>query len=184
MPGHFLTSTEPLNTFFVPDVAADAIAFKAGESEASHPAVLESSKGALFFGGRGPAPSKADLDDQFLIFQFGKKKTDAAVIESSHVVPDLQGSEERPDVNAALELLSFHVGLEEKVDQDTRATMRIDFGNSPTAQMTEVFTWAVAAGIDLYEKSKKKENQESGIKGNLNKSSATARSKSPAVSAR
>jgi hypothetical protein len=170
MPGYFLTSTEPLTTVFVPEMEATASAFKASEREGSRPVLLESSKGAVFFEGGEQSPSKTELNDQFLVFQFGKKKSDPAIIESSRVVPELQGSEERPDVNARLELLSFHVGHGEKVEPDTRATMRIDFGNSPTAQATEVFTWAVAAGIDLYEKSKKKENQESGIKGDLNKS--------------
>lgn len=171
MEASFNTSTEPLTTFFVSDTEATAAAFKATDDAGPRPGMLESAKGALFFdGGGAAAPSKDDLQDQFLVFQFGKKKSDPAIIESSNVVPDLQGSDDRPDINAGLELVSFHVARGEAIDKDTRATMRIDFGNSPTAQMTEIFTWAVAAGIDLYEKAKKKEGQPSGIKGNLNKS--------------
>lgn len=171
MPAYFNTSTEALTTYFVPELEATGSAFKATDAAGPKPGLLESNKGALFFDGGGAgAPNKDDLKDQFLVFQFGKTKNDPAIIESSSVVPDLKGSDDRPDVHAGLELVSFHVAKGESIDKDTRATMRIDFGNSPTAQMTEMFTWAVAAGIDLYEKTKKKEGQPSGIKGNLNKS--------------
>ncbi|QLE01748.1 hypothetical protein HX109_09325 [Galbibacter sp. BG1] len=102
--------------------------------------------------------SEKDLSNQFIIFQLSDKKEGAAVLESSEVEPSLEGSKEEPDVLVNLEMQSFHIGEDVKIDKKTRATMRINIGKdeSSTNPYFETVFWSIAAGLDLYNKAKNK----------------------------
>jgi hypothetical protein len=70
---------------------------------------------------RGTAP---DLSKQFVIFQLNTAADGPAVLESSKVQPQIDGTAAEPDVLVALELLSLHLGGNEDVEPNTRATLR------------------------------------------------------------
>ena len=71
----------------------------------------------------------------------------------------------------ALELLSFHVGSGEEVDPNTRATLRINFGKdeSSTDKRFDTAFWSIAAGLNLYNQSKKKPVEPKDLKADLHK---------------
>ena len=86
-------------------------------------------KGALLMlTEEGVAVSESEMRDQFIVFQFSSKDTGPRVLETSEVTPSIAGSEDLPDAKARLELTSFHIGKDEDVKKDTKATLRIDFG--------------------------------------------------------
>jgi hypothetical protein len=100
-----------------------------------------------------------DLSTQFIIFQLSNQAKGPAVVESSNVEPAIDGSEDEPDVLVALEMLSFHIGDNEEIAPDTRATMRINFGKdeSSTEKRFDTVFWSIAAGLNLYDEAKKGE---------------------------
>ncbi|MCM5661520.1 hypothetical protein [Galbibacter mesophilus] len=102
--------------------------------------------------------SEKDLSNQFIIFQLSDKKEGAAVLESSEVNPDIEGSEEQPDVLVNLKMQSFHIGDDVKINKRTRATMRINIGKDESSSNSyfETVFWSIAAGLDLYNKTKNK----------------------------
>lgn len=118
---------------------------------------------AVFHDGKPPVPrdelrmigagAEDDWTNQFSIFQFGSDVDGPTLIEPSQVKPSLEGSDAAPDVQAAIELMSFHLGKDEvKVDKDARATMRITFGKDQLSkdEKFDAAFWAIAAGLKLY----------------------------------
>lgn len=118
-------------------------------------------------GGRDRDVAVAD-DSQFVVFQFTKKTGDRTIMDTWRVEPDVDGSEREPDARVQLSLLSFHAGEETK-EKDARATMRITMGEDSTAsRVADVATWAVAAGLKLYDEESSKVAQPAQLSGNLN----------------
>lgn len=106
----------------------------------------------------GTNPSMLDLSDQFVTFQLSNELGKPAILESSQVEPAMKGSNESPDILVNLEMLSFHIGANEEVDKNTRATIRINIGkdeNSRDKYFNTAF-WSIAAGLNLYNEIKNK----------------------------
>ncbi|KPK54490.1 MAG: hypothetical protein AMS22_05765 [Thiotrichales bacterium SG8_50] len=112
-----------------------------------------------------------DLADQFLVFQLSSRVDGPTILEASQIEPKIDGSPEEPDVLAALELLSFHVGSEEDIEGDTCATMRVNFGkdeSSLDSRFDTVF-WSIAAGLKLYDQAKSGRSESKDLKGNFHR---------------
>ncbi|MCP4003746.1 MAG: hypothetical protein GY725_06075 [bacterium] len=98
-----------------------------------------------------------DLEDQFIVFQFNDQDSGKRIIETSSVEPALDGNDDNPDVNARLQLASFHLGTGHNLKEDTRATLRLDFGKDKDSNSSlDTVFWSIAAGMELYEAHKKK----------------------------
>lgn len=105
-----------------------------------------------FIGDDGVVASGSDMADQFVVFQLGENMDGPAILSAEDVKPKLAGSDDEPDVLAKLNLVSFHVGADERIEKGTRATMRINFGKDPssTDRMFDTAFWAIAAGLKLH----------------------------------
>lgn len=99
-----------------------------------------------------PTIDPADMANQFIVFQFSPKADGPSLLESSQVEPVMDGTPAEPDVLMGLEMLSFNLGEAEKVDQHTKATIRINIGKDETSRDKNFDTvfWSIAAGLDLY----------------------------------
>lgn len=120
---------------------------------------LPETRGAVSFTReKGPQLKETDLSNQFITFQLSDKKEGPSILESSEVVPSIKGSEDLPDVLVNLEMQSFHIGNDVDVDKNTRATMRINIGKDESSRDKYFDTafWSIAAGLDLYNKTKSK----------------------------
>jgi hypothetical protein len=104
----------------------------------------------------GVSLSDSDLTNQFIVYQLSKESEGPALLDSTAVIPSIEGSDEQPDVLARLNLVSFHVGDESGIDRSTRATMRITFGKDPasTTRILDTAFWAIAAGLKLHNEGK------------------------------
>ena len=105
----------------------------------------------------------ADSKDLFYCFQLNAKPDGATIIESSKVAPVLSGEDGKSDVYVKAEMLAFHVGDNEDIDRDAKATLRLNIGkddNSTDTRFDKVL-WAIAAGMDLYDDAR---NGRSGAK--------------------
>ncbi|MDP2890477.1 MAG: hypothetical protein Q8P34_16115 [Bacteroidota bacterium] len=105
-----------------------------------------------------PNPSMLDLSNQFVNFQLSNTLDKPSIQESSQVEPILKGSNEQPDMLVNLEMLSFHIGANENIDKNSRATIRINIGkdeNSRDKYFDTAF-WSIAAGLNLYNQAKNK----------------------------
>jgi hypothetical protein len=113
----------------------------------------------------------ADLAKQFVVFQLNPQADGPAVLESSRVDPKIEGSPNEPDVLMALEMVSFHIGSKEPIDPNTRATLRINLGKdeSSTDKRFDTAFWSIAAGLNLYNQSKKAPVQGKELKADLHK---------------
>jgi hypothetical protein len=71
----------------------------------------------------------------------------------------------------ALEMLSFHVGNSERIDPNTRATMRINLGKdeSSTDKRFDTAFWSIAAGFNLYNEAKGKKAEGKELKADFHK---------------
>src|SRR5690606_24981683 len=121
--------------------------------------VLPKSAGAVsFVKDNFPNPSMLDLSNQFVNFQLSNSLDKPSIQESSQVEPILSGSNEQPDMLVNLEMLSFHIGANEKIDKNSRATIRINIGKDETSRDKYFNTefWSIAAGLDLYNQAKNK----------------------------
>ncbi|ELR69295.1 hypothetical protein C900_05179 [Fulvivirga imtechensis AK7] len=105
-----------------------------------------------------PNPSMLDLSNQFVNFQLSNSLDKPSIQESSQVEPVLKGSSEQPDVLVNLEMLSFHIGANEDIDKNSRATIRINIGKDENSRDKNFDTafWSIAAGLNLYNQAKNK----------------------------
>lgn len=131
----------------------------------------DGSSPVAYVGDDGATPAPDDMKDQFVVFQLGDTMDGPAILGAEAVKPKLAGSEEEPDVLAKLHLASFHVGAGEKIDKNTRATMRINFGKDPssTDRMFDTAFWAIAAGLKLYNDSTGKPAQTKDLAADINR---------------
>lgn len=117
----------------------------------------------------GISPTAAELAKQFVVFQLSKLEDGPTILEASHADPEIQGSDQQPDMLVGLSLESFHVGLQEGVDPDTKATMRITFGKDPssTDKYFDLAYWCVAAGLNLYNDFKETKTEAKELQSDL-----------------
>lgn len=116
-----------------------------------------------------PNPSMLDLSNQFMNFQLSNSLDQPSILESSQVEPILRGSNDQPDVLVNLEMLSFHVGANENIDKNSRATIRINIGkdeNSRDKYFDTAF-WSIAAGLNLYNQAKNKVAEPKDLKSDF-----------------
>jgi hypothetical protein len=146
-------------------------ALRKGRARARGP-VLPGEDGfaAAFVRDDGVAASADDMKDQFVVFQLNDSMDGPAILNAEAVKPKLAGSDDEPDVLTKLNLISFHVGADERIDKNTRATMRINFGKdaSSTDRMFDTAFWAVAAGLKLYNDSTGQPAQTKDLSADMN----------------
>ncbi len=113
--------------------------------------------------------SESDIKDQFIVFQFNQAEDGPTILDTSEVNPRLSGSVEKPDALAVVQLASFNVGTDEGIEKNTRATLRLDFGKDSNADspLDTVF-WSIAAGMNLYNETKKKTSAAKDLKTDFN----------------
>ncbi len=118
---------------------------------------------------RGTLISEQDIGDQFVLFQFNQDPNGPTLLDTSEVVPSQQGSLDKPDALAIVQMAAFCVGSDEDVDKNTRATLRLDLGKDSNSDspLNTVF-WSIAAGLNLYDSFKKKPSEGKDLKTDFN----------------
>ena len=96
-----------------------------------------------------------EIGDQFFVFQLVPTKERKWYIKSPQdIEPLLETNNEAPDVALDCRLLSFHVGDEDKMDPDIKATVRITFGTEHNTRrsrdMGQQLYWAISSGLNLW----------------------------------
>lgn len=112
-----------------------------------------------------------DLANQFIVFQLNNSPTGGTVLETSTVTPSLDGGDDAPDVQMSIEMIAFHVGQDEGIPQNTRATMRLVIGkdeNSRDKYFDTAF-WTIAAGLQLYDEATGKPAESKDLKADFTK---------------
>ena len=135
-----------------------------------------------------------DLADQFLVFQLNNTETGGTVLETSLVEPALAGSEEAPDMQMTIEMIAFHVGKNEGIPDNTRATMRLVIGKDENSRdkyfdaalalqaacgrrlagvmashVPGMYTWTIAAGLQLFNDAQGKPAESKELKADFTK---------------
>jgi len=88
--------------------------------------------------------------DQFTLFQLMPTNSKVAVADLHGVEPALKGSDEKPDAQARIELVSFQIAGNENLDPKMQATLRLDMGMDPSSSaQQDPLMWSIAAGLDL-----------------------------------
>ncbi len=96
-----------------------------------------------------------EIGDQFFVFQLTPVKKGKWFVKSPQdIKPTLETSEKFPDVVLDSRLVSFHIGESERLERDTKATVRITFGSDQNTfrarDMGENLFWAITSGINLW----------------------------------
>jgi hypothetical protein len=86
--------------------------------------------------------------DQFTLFQLTDDPK-APIADLHAISPTLPGSDEKPDVQVRIELVSFQVAPG-TVDEKMPATLRMDMGQDQSSSTDQdPLFWSIAAGLDL-----------------------------------
>lgn len=112
-----------------------------------------------------------DLANQFLVFQLNNTDSGGTILETSLVEPSLDGSDAAPDVQMTIEMIAFHIGEDEGIPDNTRATMRLVIGkdeNSRDKYFDAAF-WTIAAGLQLFNDAKGKPAESKELKADFTK---------------
>lgn len=112
-----------------------------------------------------------DFANQFLVFQLNNSETGGTLLETSEVAPKMEGGDNEPDVQISMEMIAFHVGKNEGIPEDTRATMRLVIGkdeNSRDKYFDTAF-WTIAAGLRLYDQANGKTTESKDLKADFTK---------------
>lgn len=106
--------------------------------------------GWLGFGASRSNPIAQIPDEQFRLFNLCVDGGSHFFQDPHDTVPSLEGTAEKPDVRARIEMLAFNPG--KIATDDTRATLRLDVGQDSlsTSKLQPLF-WSIAAGLDLSE---------------------------------
>lgn len=112
-----------------------------------------------------PPIATAELSNQFIAFQLTEKNGKSILLESSAVEPEIETPDATPDVVMDARLEAFHLGDNEPVAKDARATLRLTINkadDSPRARNFETLYWAVTAGLKLHDdvRNKRAESQD------------------------
>jgi hypothetical protein len=97
---------------------------------------------------------KEEIPNQFFAFQATvlPDKTPALLVPND-VEPLIDTSDDLPDVLLSVNLKSFHLAKSEKVDKDTRATLRISLNKENDVERANRFDtlfWTVTTGLNLF----------------------------------
>lgn len=98
--------------------------------------------------------TSADISTAFVVFQLSK--TEPKWLEPTLVAPSIDGSADKPDVLLSVDMMAFHVGGNEQIDKDTKATLRLKVNKddaSPNDALDKVF-WSMTAALNLWDQSK------------------------------
>jgi hypothetical protein len=102
-----------------------------------------------------PKITAGEVSNQFMVFQFQKQKDGSPImLESSAVEPLLETGGAAPDIAMDVKLLSFHLGENESVAKDSRATLRLTVSRAEESSRGSDFEnlyWAVTAGLSLWD---------------------------------
>lgn len=141
--------------------------------------------GAHWLSERGTTLTNEKIQDQFIVFQFSRSEEGPTILESSQVQPRLEGSDERPDTLARLQMTTFHVGREEEIKKDTRATLRLDLSKDRNSSSSlDTLYWAVAAGLNLYDEAKKERSESRDLRADFSEAFAQRPAEIPGSLAR
>ena len=112
-----------------------------------------------------------ELSNQFIVFQLNNTETGGTVLETSTVTPTLDGGETAPDVQMSIEMIAFHIGQDEGIPQDTRATMRLVIGKDENSRdkFFDTAFWTIAAGLQLYDQATGKAAESKDLKADFTK---------------
>jgi hypothetical protein len=112
-----------------------------------------------------------DLANQFLVFQLNPSTDGGTVLETSLVEPQLDGSEDQPDVQMTMEMIAFHVAENEGIPANTRATMRMVIGKDENSRdkFFDTAFWTIAAGLQLYNDAQGKTAESKDLKADFTK---------------
>jgi hypothetical protein len=112
-----------------------------------------------------------DLANQFIVFQLNNSETGGTVLETSNVAPALDGGDEAPDVQMSIEMIAFHVGKDEGIPENTRATMRLVIGKDENSRdkFFDTAFWTIAAGLQLYDQATGKAAESKDLKADFTK---------------
>ena len=86
--------------------------------------------------------------NQFVLLQLADG--DQRVLSTSQVTPQLQGSEEKPDVNMLLDFEGFKVGSNEEIEEDTKATLQLQVGQQKNIDGLDKLFYCINGGLDLF----------------------------------
>lgn len=91
--------------------------------------------------------SKPSLDShQFTLFQL----TSEGVRDIHAAAAALKGSDEKPDIQVRIELVSFQIPCQDGIGDNMKATLRLDVGQDRSSQSDrDPLFWSIAAGLDL-----------------------------------
>jgi hypothetical protein len=98
----------------------------------------------------GPVRVPGVPADQFTLFQLLGSSATQPIADLHAAAPILEGSDDKPDAQVKIELISFQIAPSEDLDPEMQATLRLDMGKdrSSSSQLEALF-WSVAAGLDL-----------------------------------
>ena len=92
--------------------------------------------------------------NQFVLLQLSDG--DQRVVNTSQVVPKLQGAADKPDINMLVDFESFKIGANEAIDNNTKATLQLQIGQEEKIGTLEKLFYCINGGLDLYDKVKGK----------------------------
>lgn len=98
--------------------------------------------------------TSADISTTFVVFQLSR--TEPKWLEPTAVTPSIAGSTDKPDVLLSVDMMTFHIGEDEQIDQNTKATLRLKVNKddqSPNSVLDKVF-WSMTAALNLWDQSK------------------------------
>jgi len=111
--------------------------------------------------------------NQFILLQLSDGEQ--RILNTTQVVPKLQGSDEKPDINMKLDFEGFRIGSNEDIEPDTKATLQLQIGQEHSAGELDKLFYCINGGLDLYNKITGKPSESKDFK----KSTADALGKKP-----
>jgi hypothetical protein len=116
--------------------------------------------------------SNIDLSTQFLAFQTEMVNGAPTVLESSMIEPKLETPEATPDVVMDISMQAFHIGDNEPIDKDTRATLRLTVNkdaDSLGGRGLDTLFWTITSGLKLYDEIKNRKADSKDLQADYKK---------------
>ena len=115
--------------------------------------------------GREPANARSSgYQDQFFPFQLKVVDGSPRLVDPFQQIPNLETTQDKPDVAIRVGLDAFHLGEREDVRDNTRATLRLTIGEHGD-NLPELLNWVIAAGMNLYSQGRNKPAVATELKG-------------------
>lgn len=103
-------------------------------------------------------------DKQFVLLQLSDG--DKRILSTSEVNPILKGDAEKPDINMLLDFEGFHIGSNEKTDENTKATLQLKVGQEESLNNLDKLFYCINGGLELYDQIKNKKSDPKDFKKN------------------